>query len=180
VCRLGRCVKSKVQLLHLVLLRKLEPDVLLTDRWTHGHVAARTTPRTKHKARSKLRASSGSDGLGLLLLRSKSGKTWSGEALGQRAALRTRLETGVGDFSVFKGMGSGTFFDDILHHGAQTWRKVVEMIIGKGASTERSCFAVPRCFTACDTRIRSCTGLENRRVGRKVGAALTGGNSRGV
>ena len=165
-----------VEILRYVLLRELEVRILLANRGTHGKVVAGAASGTKYETRRELRTSRRTDRIGLILLRCEGGKAGSREALRERATLlKTCLEVGVGNFSFFIGGTSRPFFDDVLHHRAET-RLEVAVVVGKRACTERCRLAVSRSLVGSDAGIGSCARLENGSIGRQIGNALASGD----
>jgi len=104
-----------------LLLRELEAEIILTDRWAHWTVCATSSsgPTPKHEPGSQLGTTRRSQNLALILL-SKSSKSWGSEALREGAAIVGLLllaETGITvNLAFFEGDG-GIF--SILHHDTQ-------------------------------------------------------------
>ena len=116
-----------------LLLGELEPDILFTNRWTHGTV--RATPSSgaaapKHEAGSQLGTTRRSQHLAVILL-SESSESWGSEALREGAAVVVLLllaEASVTlNLAVF--VGRGTIFS-ILHHDTQVRGIVSDRIVG--------------------------------------------------
>jgi len=118
VARSGKAMTIKTAGL---LLRELEAEIILADRWAHGTVCATPSPGTttpKHEPGSQLGTTRRSQNLALILL-SKSSKSWGSEALREGAAVVGLLlaETGITvNLAFFEWDGS---IFSILHHDTQ-------------------------------------------------------------
>lgn len=108
----------------LLLLRELEPNVLLIDRGPHGSTAF---PSSKHETGRKLRATGRTYRIYLFLLRSKGGKAWCHKALRLRARLMPRLRIIVLlNLAVLKWRTPGPILG-IFHHRSKMRGERVEV-----------------------------------------------------
>ena len=102
-----------------LLLRELESDILLADRWTHGTARATSSlgsGTTKHETGSQLGTTGRSQHLALVLL-SESGESWGGKALREGAAVVVLLLLAEADIGLNLAIviGNGAILG-VLHH----------------------------------------------------------------
>lgn len=103
-----------------LLLRELEAEVLLADRWAHRTACAASSLRSsppKHEPGSQLGTTCRSQNLALILL-SESGESWGSKTLREGATVVTLLlaETIALDLAFF--IRNGAIFG-VLHHDTQ-------------------------------------------------------------
>src|SRR6266702_2518919 len=170
-----------VRITLLLLLRKLEPSILLANGRCHDIAYARAIACTEHEVRGKLRTARRTQDVILLLflLSGEGGEARSSEALRLRARVVALLLGAVQAIRDFSFLVTILAIFNVLPHRTEVGGKVAEVAREPCHSHGRSLAVSGRWLRCTGRRINRGTRLEDGRISRKVGSSRLCNRCRG-